>query len=208
VTDGAVILAGSLLVAGPVVGMVPVGNPALVPVWSMSRERFVATIRAHSTAWAWLNAGFALATIATTAGLVTFALAVPDRSTAAAILAGTVGYGIGGVLWCAVLAIRTRTVPLLADQGADALTSREALLVDAATTGLVQAFVAITGLALTGVGLTLLLTGAAPGAVAVTILLSGIGVLGWLLGTGDVIPAALYLPTLVLGVALLAGWAS
>jgi hypothetical protein len=208
VSDRVVMLAGCLLVAGPVVGMIPVGHPALVPVWSMPRERFVATIGAHRTAWAWLNAGFALATIATTAGLVTFALTLPDKSTAAAILAGTVGYGIGGILWCAVLAIRTRTVPLLADQGADALTSREALLVDAATTGMYQAFVAITGVALTAVGLTLLLTGVPPVAVAVTILLSGMGAIGWLLGTGDVIPATLYLPTLLLGVALLAGWVS
>jgi hypothetical protein len=204
---GGSVLAGWLLVAGPVVGMIPVGNPALVPVWSMPRERFVATVGAERTGWAWLNAGFTLATIATTGGLVAFALTLPDSTATAAVLAGVVGYGIGGGLWCAALAIRTRTTPLLADQDAEALASREVALVDAATTGLFQAFVIITGAALAGVGLTLLLTAAVPVAVAIIILLSGIGAIGWLLGTGDIIPAALYLPTLILGVALLAGWA-
>jgi hypothetical protein len=208
VADSGSALAGWLLVAGPVMGMVPVAHPALVPVWSMPRERFVATVGTHRTAWAWLNAGFALATIATTAGLVAFAVSLPDGPAATAVLAAAIGYLVGGALWCAVLAIRTRTTPLLADLGAATLTSREVALLDATSTGLFQAFVLITGAALAGLGSILLLTAAAPAALALLLVLSGIGMIGWLVGTGDVIPAVLYLPTLVLGVALLTGWAS
>jgi hypothetical protein len=47
------------------------------------------------------------------------------------------------------------------------------------------------------------LTAAVPVAVAVVILLSGSRAIGWLLGTGDAIPAVLYLSTLILGVAQL-----
>jgi hypothetical protein len=199
-------LAGWLLAAGPVAGLAPVAQPALMPVWSMPRDRFVAMVGAHRTAWAWLNAGFTLATIATTGGLVALAAAMGDGPAAAAALACAVGYGLGGGLWCAVLAIRTRTVPLLSDLGADALRSREASLVDAVTSGLFQAFVLITGSALAGLGLTLLLAGTVPAAVSVVVLLVGLVGIGWLLRTGDVIPAVLYLPTLLLGVALLVGW--
>lgn len=71
-TDGGVTLPGWLLVAGPVAGMVPVGHPALVPVWSMPRERFVATVGCRTAC---------------------------DRSAAAAILGGTVGNDSGGAMW-------------------------------------------------------------------------------------------------------------
>jgi hypothetical protein len=42
--------------------------------------------------------------------------------------------------------------------------------------------------------------------VALATVLVGIGVAAWLLVSGDVIPAVLYVPTLLIGAALLAGW--
>lgn len=203
-TDAGV-LAAWLLAAGPVVGLVPVAHPSLVPIWSMSREDFVATVGAHRTAWQWLNVGFVLATIVTTGGIAALAPAMPSGTGAAAMLTCAVAYGIGGGLWCAVLAIRARTTPLLADLNGDSLSSREVALLDAATGGLFQGFVLITGAALAALGLTLLLTGVVAAAVAVVVLLSGVAGIAWLLISGDVIPAALYLPTMVLGVAVLAG---
>jgi hypothetical protein len=205
VTD-ATVLAGWLLAAGPVVGLVPVAHPALIPIWSMPREAFVAAVGAHRTAWLWLNVGFALATVVTTGGLAALATAMPSGLGTAAVLTCAVTYGIGGGLWCAVLAIRARTTPLLADLDADSLGSREVALLDAATGGLFQGFVLITTTALAALGLTLLLTGVVIPAVAVVVLLSGVAGIAWLLVSGDVIPAALYLPTMVLGVAVLAGW--
>jgi hypothetical protein len=200
-------LAGWLLAAGPAVGLLPVGHPALLPVWSMPRERFVATVGAHRIAWAWLNAGFTLATIASAAGLVVLALALPG-SPATGVMAAAVCYAVGGGLWCAVLAMRTRTTPLLADMDITVLDSLGVALFDAASGALFQAFVLITGLALAGLGIALLAAAVVPLALGLVLVVSGIGTTAWMLRTGDVIPALLYLPTLILGVALLAGWAA
>lgn len=199
-------LAGWLLVAGPIVGLIPVAHPALVPIWSMPRAAFVATVGAHRTAWLWLNVGFALATVVTTGGLAALAPAMPSGLGTAAVLTCAAAYGIGGGLWCAVLAIRAHTTPLLADLDGDSLSSREVALLDAATGGLFQGFVLITGTALAALGLTLLLTGVVASVVAIFVLLFGAAGIAWLLVSGDVIPAAVYLPTMVLGGALLIGW--
>lgn len=196
-------VAGWLLVAGPVLGLIPVGHPALVPIWSMPRDAFVATVAAHRVAWAWLNAGLTMASIATDAGLLALAGTMPDRATSAALLACTAGYGIGAVLWCAVLAIRTRTTPLLADLGAGELDRPQARLLDAATLALFQAFVLITAVSLAGLGVVLLMTGPSPAWVAAALLLTGTTAGAWLLRTGDLIPAVLYLPTVLLGITML-----
>lgn len=195
-------VAALLLVAGPILGLVPVTHPALLRIWSMPRDAFVATVASHRVAWAWLNAGFTLASIATAAGLLALAGGMPDTATSAAVLACTVGYSIGAVLWCAVLAIRTRSTPLLADLGADELDLPQTRLLDAATTGLFQAFVLITAMSLAALGAVLLMTGTTPAWVAAALLLTGTAATAWLLRTGDLIPAVLYLPTALLGITL------
>jgi len=197
--------AGWLLIGGPVLGLIPVAHPALVRIWSMPRDAFVAAVTSHRVAWAWLNAGFTLATILTTGGLATLAVTVSSRSASAAVLTSAIAYGVGGALWSAVLAIRTRTTPLLGDLGGDVLASREVAILDGATSGLFQAFVLITSVALAALGLTLLVSGIVAAVVAVVVLLAGAAGIAWLLVTGDVIPAVLYAPTLLLGVTLLAG---
>ena len=68
------------------------------------------------------------------------------------------------------------------------------------------AFVVATCAALTVLGVTLLVTGGVAAPVAIATLVVGIATAAWLLAAGDVIPAVLYLPTLLVGVALLAGW--
>ena len=78
--------AGVLLALGPLVGAIPVANPSLLRVWSASRDEHLAIIGAHRVAWAALNLGFGLATIATAAGLAVLALAAdPDTARAAAL---------------------------------------------------------------------------------------------------------------------------
>ena len=62
------LVAAILLVAGPLVGAIPIANPSLMPIWSASREDHLATVRAHRVAWAALNVGFGIATIATASG--------------------------------------------------------------------------------------------------------------------------------------------
>lgn len=198
-------LTGWLLVAGPVLGLAPVANPALFAIWSMPHDAFVAEVARNESAWRWLNGGFVLATIVTTGGLASLAFAMPSEVDGAAMLACAGGYGIGGALWCVVLAVRTRTVPLLATLG-DTSDSPGVAVVDAATGGLFQAFVLITSVTLAAVGGLLLATGVVATVVAVLVVLTGVAGVVWLLSTGDVIPAVLYLPTLLVGVSLLAGW--
>lgn len=196
-------VAGWLLAAGPVLGLIPLAHPALLRIWSLPRDSFVATVADHRVAWGWLNAGLTLATIATTAGLLALATSLPDGAPAAAALACSTGYGIGAVLWCAFLAIRTRTTPLLADLHGDGPDRHGARLLEAATTALFQAFVLITAVSLACLGATLLLSGLSPAWVAAVLLLTGLAAAAWLLRTGDVIPAVLYLPTVLLGVTLM-----
>jgi hypothetical protein len=200
--------AGVLLVLGPIIGAIPVANPSLLRVWTASREEHLATVGAHRVAWAALNVGFGIATISTVAGLELLAFAVPaDGARGAGLMAAAIAYGIGGALWCAVLAIRARTTPALSDLVRDARPTEpgEALL-GAAQGGLFAGFVVITSVALTGLGLVLLAGGGVAALVALTAVVVGIGVAAWLVVSGDVVPAVLYVPTLLIGAALLAGW--
>ena len=200
--------AGVLLALGPLVGMIPVANPSLLRVWSASRDEHLAIIGAHRVAWGALNLGFGLATIATAAGLAVLALAAdPDTARAAALAVVAIAYAFGGMLWCAVLAIRARTTPTLVDLVRDGRpTEPGETLLGAASGGLFAGFVVATCAALTVLGVTLLVTGGVVAPVAISTLVVGIATAAWLLAAGDVIPAVLYLPTLLVGVALLAGW--
>jgi hypothetical protein len=56
---------------------------------------------------------------------------------------------------------------------------------------------------LAGLGAVLLMTGPAPAWVAAALLLTGATATAWLLRTGDLIPAVLYLPTALLGITML-----
>ena len=199
------LLAGLLLVAGPVVGLIPVAHPALIPFWSATRERQLEIVGAHRRAWWALNAGFGVATAATIAGLAVLPLLAATTEGAAALLPALAAYALGGVLWCAVLAIRGMVTPRLASlAGAGEATEPGESLLGAAQEGLFDGFVVATGLALVALGIGLAATGIVAPPIAVVQALAGAGVLAWLLATGDVIPAVLYLPTMVLGVALLA----
>ena len=201
-------VAAVLLIVGPALGAVPVGNPSLVPIWRMVREDHIRTVAAHHRAWAWLNAGFGFATVLTASGLAILATAADPRSARAAGLAlAVVAYALGGALWLAVLAIRTRTTPALGDLVADGTDPGTAeTLVAAANGGLFQGFVLATCAALVVLGLTLLLGGGIATPVAAIVALSGLGGLAWIATTDDLIPATLYPPTMLLGVAVLLGW--
>ena len=72
----ALVIAGVLLVAAPVLGLSPVAYPPFFTVWSAPRERHLEVVAAHRRAWAWLNAGFTAAKIGTAAGLAALAVAL------------------------------------------------------------------------------------------------------------------------------------
>jgi hypothetical protein len=203
-----IVVAGVLLAVAPVLGLVPVAYPPFFTVWMAPRERHIETVAAHRRAWAWLNAGFTLATIGTAAGLVALAVALlPDPGLAAIVAALAAGYAIAGTLWCAVLAIRTRTTPGLLDLGATQREASEAeRLLGLATGGLFAAFVLATGVVLVILGVVLAATGTIALPVAAIAVLVAAVALGSQLVTGDTVPAVLYVPTLLIGIALLAGW--
>jgi hypothetical protein len=206
-TDGLTV-AAVLLVAGPVVGGVGVSNPALFRVWFVPRDEHLALVRAHRRAWMAINAGFTVATVVTASGLAVLAGAVDVADGPRAVLAAAaVVYAIAGSLWCSVLAIRARTTPALAEMVAASTPTEPAeTLLGAALGGLFAAFVLATGAALVVLGVTLALSGGIAAPVAwLTTLISAVAIAA-LLATGDAVPAVLYLPTLLVGLALLLGW--
>ena len=111
------------------------------------------------------------------------------------------------MLWCAVLAVRTRTTPALADLvAAGEATEPAETLLGAAMGGVFVAFALTTGGALVALGVALLAGGGVAAPVAgVAVVVGALAVVVQLV-TGDLIPAVLYLPTLLIGVALLASW--
>lgn len=202
-SDG-VALAGWLLVAGTVIGLAPVGNPSLLRIWFVPRAEHITIVAAHRRAWYTLNAGFAAGTVATIAGLAVAAAAIEAEGAGReGLLAGTVAYAVGGVLWCAMLAIRARVTPALADLGG---TGTGPTLLDEAQGGLFAAFVLTTAVALVAIGIALAAGGQVSIVVAALAVVVGVVALVLQLATGDLVPAVLYLPTLAIGIALLAGW--
>lgn len=201
-------LAAILLLVVPLAAWVMAGHPALIPVWSAERERHLAIIGAHRTAWTFLNAAFAIATIATTAGLGVLVIALGDDAVRAGVLTAVAAvYAVAGGLWCAVLAIRARTTPTLADHVArGAATEPGEALIGAALGGLFAAFALLTATVLVVLGLTLLLAGGVAAPIALIAALIAAAVLVGQLVTGDSVPAILYVPTQLIGLALLLGW--
>jgi hypothetical protein len=201
-------LAAALLVAGPVVGMVCLTYPPFFRVWLVGREEHLALVAAHPLAWRMVNLGFVTATVLTAGGLAVLAGRLELSDGPAAILsAATVAYAIGGVLWCVVLAARNRTTPQLAALvAAERPTEPAESLLGAALGGLFAAFVWTTGLAILAASAALAMGGSLAVPIAAIGALVSIVALGGQLLTGDTIPAILYVPTLLFGIALLAGW--
>ena len=200
-------IAGVLLVVGPVVGAIPVAHPALVRLWSSPRERYLEIIGAHRHAWYRLNAGFMLATISTAAGLAVMAAAAdPATARGSLMVAVAVAYALGGTPWLAMLAIRSVRDPLLADMVADGRPTEPAeTLLGAATSGLFVGFVYTTALTLLALAGVLAGQGGVALPVAVMAGVIALFVLVIQLRSGDTIPAVLYLPTMLIGIALLFG---
>jgi hypothetical protein len=201
-------LAAALLVGGPVIGALCLTYPPFFRVWLVGREEHLAMVAAHQLAWRMVNLGFVVATILTIAGLglLTARLALADGPRVA-LTVGVTAVAAGGLLWCVVLAVRTRTTPELARLvAADQPTEPAESILGAALGGLFAAFVWTTSLALLAIVAALLAAGSvAPPVALVAGAITLVG-LGSQIRTGDTIPAILYLPTVLLGVALLAGW--
>jgi hypothetical protein len=196
-------------VLAPLVGLVPVAYPPLFPAWSATREGHITLVGAHRRAWRLLNVGFGIATIGTAGGLAALAVALRgDAGLAAAVAALAIGYAMAGVPWLAVLAIRARATPALDDLGVASEPAGPAeVLLGAATGGLFAAFALATGPLLVALCAVLGITGTVASPVAWIAALIAAAATGSQLLTGDTVPAVLYPPTMLVGLALLAGWA-
>jgi phosphoglycerol transferase MdoB-like AlkP superfamily enzyme len=206
-TDGLTV-AALLLVVGPVVPGVALSNPALFRVWFAPREEHLALVRAHRRGWAAINAGFTIATVVTSAGLAVLAGNVDAADGPRAVVtSAVVAYAIAGSLWCALLAIRTRTTPALAEMVvAGTPTEPAETLLGAALGGLFAAFILATSAALVVLGVTFAASGLIATPVAWLTALIPAVVIASFFRSGDAVPAVLYLPTMLVGVALLLGW--
>ena len=155
-TDG-LTAAGLMLVLGPVAGAVGLSYPPMFRVWTVPRDEHLALVRAHPLAWTLVNVGFTIATVVTAAGLVVLAGAThADDGSKALLVGAAVAYAIAGALWCAVLAIRARTTPALANMTAAGTPTEPAeALIGAEISGLFGAFILMSGAALVVMGLTL-----------------------------------------------------
>ena len=202
------ILAGWLLVAGALIGAAAASHPALWPVWSASRDERLRIVGEHRLAWTMLNAGFMIATVVTAGGLAALAVAEGgDPGVVAALAAVIVAYAVAGGLWCGVLAIRSLTTPALADlSGRAADTEPTETLLNAALLALFGTYTLITAAALVALATIVAVGGVVAIPVAlVAAAIAAIVIAAYLL-TGDSVPAVLYLPTILIGIALLAGW--
>jgi hypothetical protein len=204
--DGATVGA-AFLVAGPAIATICLLYPPFWRVWTVAREEHLALVAAHRLAWTMANVGFTFAAVLSAAGLVLLALSVDVADGPRAVLvAGAVAYAIGGSLWCAVLAIRNRTTPALARMVADGSPTEPAeTLLGSAMGGLFATFMLTTAAALVAVGATLALSGVVAAPIAWLATLIAAAALGRFITSGDVIPAVVYFPTLLLGIALLVG---
>ncbi len=206
-TDGLTV-AALLLVVGPIVGGIGLARPALFSVWTAPRDEHLALVHAHRRDWALANAGFATATVATAAGIGVLAGSVDAAQGPRSVLAAaSVVYAIAGALWCAVVAIRDRTTPTLAELVAARMPTEPAeSLLGAALSGLFSAFMLASSASLVAIGLTLAISGGIAAPVAwVATLIAASPIVG-ALASREVIPAVIYFPTLLIGLALLLGW--
>jgi hypothetical protein len=201
------VLAGALMVAGPAIGTVCLSYPPLWRVWTVPREEHLALVAGHRRAWTMANVGFTAATVLTAGGLVLLAGSVDvDARSKAILMGGAVAYAIAGTLWCAVVAIRTRTTPALAALvAAGSPTEPAETLIGSATGGLYSAFMLTSGIALAVIGSTLALGGGVAAPVAWTATILAAVALAGFFALDGFLPAAIYLPTLIVGLALLLG---
>jgi hypothetical protein len=201
-------VAASLLVAGPLLGMLGFYDTQLWRVWMLPRDEHLALVDAHRRGWLMVNVGFTVATVLTAAGLLLLAASTAMGDEPRAVLAaGAVAYTIGGVLWCVVLVVRARTTPALARMVATGTPTEPAeTLLGAALGGLFAGYALVTSLALVAIGVALAIGDGVAAPLAWLVAIAGVLITAWFLAAGDIIPAVLYLPTLLVGIALLAGW--
>jgi hypothetical protein len=203
-------IAGILLVAGAVLFLIGAGNPHLYRAWTGPRPVYLQVIREHPIAWWFTNVLFIAGTVLIVAGAGT----LPGLATgggAAWLDATAMAIALAGVLWILSLVYRLAVEPWTARAASDGDTAGPSSAaapdpLELWSGGLFVAFTLVGGMAMAALGIGIVATGiAAPLVGWVSVAIGLIAVAGLLI-TGDMPPFVLYLPSLVLGLALLLHW--
>lgn len=196
-------MTGWLLLIGSLAFIVGAANPALGQVWSAPQDGQLRLIHDAATAWTITNALFFIATVLTAAGLWFVPERVGERGRMAA-RAATVGYLLAATAWLASLTFRLAVTP---DAAATFVSTGSMdptyVLMNHWAGGLFGAFTFVAGGSLVALGVALV-AGRTVSALAgwFAILVGLVITVGYAV-FGDMPPFVAYIPTGLLGIALL-----
>ena len=177
-------------------------------VWTAEWEVHLALVAAHGTAWTMANVGFTTATVLSAAGLALLGGVAGHRRRAECRARRRRGRvrDRGNAVVCRPRRPEPGHPGPCPDGGAGTPTEPAETLLGSATGGLFEAFMVATEGALIAIGVTLALGGGVAAPVAWLATLVSVLALAGSVKSGATIPAVIYLPTLLVGIALLAGW--
>ena len=221
--DGPV-FAGVLLLGGSLAFLVGAGNPILARAWVAPEPTFLAIVAAHGTAWRFTNSLFIAATVATNAGLMVASVGLGPKGgdVAIAATANQVTFAIAGAanrMPAESSAAFNAEIPYLQFKFFRMSVTRGEALARAAGAApalgysvgsqwagaLFAAFTLLAGVALVVVGAAIVMGGALASWVGMQSIAFGAVVVFGYLRFGDMPPFVSYLPTGVIGLALVAG---
>ncbi len=196
-------MTGWLLVTGSVAFIVGAANPALGAVWSAPPDAQLRLIHEAAIAWTITNALFLIATVLTAAGL----WFVPERVGGKGSMvarAATVVYLLAATAWLASLTFRLAVTPEAATTfAATGSMDPTYVLMARWASGLFGAFTYLAGGSLVALGIALLVGRTVSTVAGAFAILIGLVITLGYASLGDMPPFVAYLPTGLLGVALL-----
>ncbi|MBI3748304.1 MAG: hypothetical protein HY262_05610 [Chloroflexi bacterium] len=198
-------VAGLLLAGGGVLLVLLVGPTAFVSsaIWNGPQAVSLHLISEHRLIWRVANIGFALATIATAAGLFLMPGLVGDRGASMAWMSAVV-FILAAVPWLLILAIRLAVTPGVADAFvADGTVDPAFAPLDRLFGALFPAFILIASGAIAALGAAIVGGGSLGAPLGWACLVAGVAIGGSYVVIGDTLPAFVYLPTAAVGIELL-----
>lgn len=201
-------LAGLLLAGGGLVLVLLVGPTTFVPpaLWTGPREVSLRLIAAHARIWRAANAGFAIATVLTAAGLACVPGLVGTRGTSLA-LAAAVMFALASVPWLVMLGIRLSITPRVAAEfAATGALDPTFPPIDRLGGALFPVFLLVASGSIVALGAAIVAGGSLSPILGGACIAAGLAIGGGYLVFGDMLPAFVYFPTAAVGIALLLGW--
>lgn len=196
---------GLLLAGGGVLLVLLVGPTAFVSpaIWNGPPEVALRLISEHALLWRVANIGFALATIVTAAGLFLAPGLVGDRGASIAWVSAVL-YLLAAAPWLLMLAIRLAITPDVADGFvAEGTVDPAWVPLDRLSEALFPAFILIASGSIFALGAAVVDGGSLGVPLGWACLIAGFAIGGSFVVIGDTLPAFVYLPTTVVGIAVL-----